>query len=130
VEFANILAGYNTNLDPVNGDAQIGSVFVGGDWIASNLVSGVTDGGDGFGDDNDVAIAGGSPNIVSRIGRVVIGGLVYGTPDASGNDQFGFVAQQIGLFRSFGLVANFTTSPNESMDLARTTSDVTIREVS
>src|SRR5439155_857241 len=39
VEFANILAGYQTDMGSVNGDAQIGAVKVGGDWVASNLVA-------------------------------------------------------------------------------------------
>ena len=37
---AKVLAGYDSALNPVNADAQIGSVSVGADWIASNLIAG------------------------------------------------------------------------------------------
>lgn len=113
----------------VNGDAQIGAVVLGGDGIATNLVAGVTNGGAGFGDGSDAAIAGGSADIVSRIGTIAIRGLVYGTPDASGTDHFGFVAQQIGSFNARGVVINFTAESNAGRGLAPTNGDVTIFEV-
>src|SRR4051812_337396 len=41
VELANILAGFNpVALGATNGDAQIGTVKVGGNWLASNIVAG------------------------------------------------------------------------------------------
>jgi hypothetical protein len=39
VEFANVLAGYDTLRSPVNANAQIWAVKVGGDWVASNTAT-------------------------------------------------------------------------------------------
>jgi hypothetical protein len=129
VEYASILAGYKNDLTPDNADAQVGAVSVGGDWIASSLAAGVTDGGDGFGNGNDVVIAGGSGSTVSRIGGVAIKGLVYGTPTAAGVDHFGFVAQQVGSFKCLGFTATLAAGTDAPIELALTTGDVTIREV-
>jgi hypothetical protein len=100
VERANILAGYNLILDPVNADAQIGPAVVGGDWIASNLVGGVAAGDDGyFGTDDDVPIpeAGQSPAILARIDSVLIRGQALGTlPGINPDDHYGIVAELIG----------------------------------
>ena len=99
VEFANILAGYDINLTPVNADAQIGPVLVHGDWAASNLVAGAKNAASGntkFGNGNDASIGGGSA-IIARIASIKIVGQVFGTPNsASTSDHFGFVAEEIG----------------------------------
>lgn len=137
VENARILAGYNPGLTsdptPVNADAQIGSVTVGGDWVASSIVAGAVAGADNqFGSDDDFRISGpgttNNPSIDSKIGSITIKGLVIGTP-GGGSDHFGFVAQQIGAFKAVG----FKTTPTAGMDapaeLSLTTKDVTIREV-
>ncbi|HEX3150029.1 MAG TPA: hypothetical protein VHR66_18275 [Gemmataceae bacterium] len=129
VEHSLILAGYNLALTGVNADAQIGPVTIGGDWIASSLAAGVVDGGNGFGNMNDSAIAGGSAGIVSKITSVAIKGLVYGTPAAAGADHFGFVAQQIGAFKCLGFTATLTAATDAPQELALTTGDVTVREV-
>ena len=117
VEFANILAGYNTSLGAANGDAQIGSVKVGGDWAASNLVAGAknlgTDdavGGPGanadnvnYGDSHDLSIGVGNANILAKIASITIAGQVFGTPlSVNMNDHFGFVAEQIGSIKVGG----------------------------
>jgi hypothetical protein len=88
-----------------NGDAQIGAMTVGGDWVASSLVAGVDAGGDGlFGTSDDVK--GGitdTPGIVSKITSVTIGGLALGAPNSTNpSDGFGFVAQQIGSLKVNG----------------------------
>jgi hypothetical protein len=58
-QFAVIVAGLDENQAAVNADAQVGSVIVSGDWIASSLASGVLPGlGGGFGDANDIKAAG------------------------------------------------------------------------
>ena len=102
VEFAQILAGYDTNGVPVNADAQIGPVIVVGDWIASSLVAGAIGLGiDGmFGDADDAAIAGGNPTIASKITSLTIGGQALGT--VGGADHFGIVAQSIGIVKIGG----------------------------
>jgi hypothetical protein len=97
VERAQILAGYDTALNPVNADAQIGAVSVGGDWIASSIAAGAVQGGTGFGSGDTTIGGGGSVNISSKIASIVIKGMLIGTPVSTNNgDQFGFVAQQIG----------------------------------
>jgi hypothetical protein len=106
VENANIEGGYGlvggvSTL--VNADAQIGTVSVGGDWIASNLVAGVNPGPDhvfGTADDFAPAAGGGVTNntsINSMIGNVTIKGQAMGT--VGGTDHFGIVAQQIGTLK-------------------------------
>jgi hypothetical protein len=133
VEFARILAGYDRELVAMNGDAQIGAVKVGGDWIASSLVAGVKNTASGnisFGDGNDASIGAGSPSITAKIARITIKGLVLGSPSAvSTTDHFGFCAQQIGSFKSLGFTAPLTSAPNEVIQLSLATADVTIREV-
>ncbi len=133
VEFADILAGYNSSSVAVNADAQIGTVSV-GDWIASNLVAGVQDDATAarnvfFGDGNDQAVAGGSAKIVSKISSITIKGAAYGTLGAG--DHFGFVAQQIGSFK-IGTTA-FPLTPAAANDLSGllvgSTGDLRVREV-
>ena len=73
VEFTNFLAGYNfdfvSGLQASNGDAQVGAVKVGGDWIASNLVAGTKNTASGnqtFGDANDASIGAGNASIFAE----------------------------------------------------------------
>ena len=125
-EFTSILAGYDTALALVNGNAQIGSVKVGGDWIAGNIVAGVRDGGvAGFGDAGDTIIGGGAS--IAKIASITIGGIVAGT--SGGGDHFGFVSHTIGSFKAVGFAAPFTAATAEFSDLSLITGDVTIREV-
>jgi hypothetical protein len=126
-----ILAGYDKSNTPVavNGNASIGAVSVGGDWIASSLVAGVQDDADAaldeiFGDTNDQA--GPGHTLVNRIASVLIKGLVIGS--AAAGDHFGFVAQQIGSFNSMGFTAALTAG-TDVIEVSLTTSDVTIREI-
>ena len=111
VEFADIGAGYSQNFRGRNADAQIGSIKVGGDWLASSVVVGLNAGADfriGTIDDvslhagedfGDGPVADGRP--VSKISSIVIGGQVLGQPGS--DTTFGFAAQQIGSFRSGGI---------------------------
>jgi hypothetical protein len=118
VDETQILVGYNALMQPVNADAQIGSVNVGGDWIASSLVAGaknsqiVSNGQGGFirlnnvnfGDASDAKISGtgtmDNPNLISKIASIVIKGQILGTADSvSTTDHFGFVAEQIGFLQ-------------------------------
>ncbi|MBO0698392.1 MAG: hypothetical protein J2P46_08365, partial [Zavarzinella sp.] len=132
VEFARILAGYSAFLAPIDGDAQIGPVTVGGDWVASSLVAGVKNtasANTNFGDGGDAIIGPGSPSITSRIASVVIGGQVLGTPSELGPaDHYGFCAQQIGKL-SVGGVGVSLTPGADVIELSPLTRDVTIREV-
>ena len=104
VEFSDVLAGYSVDSDAVNGHAQIGSVTVKGDWIASNLVAGIrtsTGTDNDFGTNTDAVITGQGPaGVIAKIARIRIMGSVAGTSDDS-QDNFSFTAQQIGAF-TFG----------------------------
>src|SRR4029450_6295949 len=122
VEFADIRAGWDTGNNPVNADAQIGSVVVGGDWIASSLSAGIEPGGDGeFGTGDDGKITGGTnvTGVVSKIGSIGIGGQGLGTP--GGADGFCFVAQQIGSIVVGGTAIPLTPGlNNDVLDLGAT----------
>ena len=142
VEFANILAGYDIALNALNGDAQIGAVSVGGDWIASNLVAGAMNlgadnvtGGTGanadnvnFGDSHDFSSGSGSAGIIAKIASITIAGQVFGTPNStSSTDHFGFVAEQIGAVKIGGNAIALTAGPDNLA--VGETSDMTVHEV-
>jgi hypothetical protein len=138
VELTDILAGYGANhtglvLTPLDGNAQVGPVKIGGDWVASSLVAGVTNSGNQaslasdfthFGDGNDTAIAGSTG--LAKIASIVIGGIVVGT-EATG-DHFGFEAHTLGSFKATGFTAPLTAG-NDVIPLSPLTGDVTIREL-
>jgi hypothetical protein len=125
VQNARILAGYNHFVAPLNGNAQVGTVKVGGDWISSSLVAGVQDGGSaGFGDAGDTIIGSGT---IAKIASIRIKGTVSGTP--AGGDHFGFVSHTIGLFKAGIIVLPFTATSLEFFSLSLNTSDVTVREI-
>jgi hypothetical protein len=129
VEFANIFAGYDTDLNPVNANAQIGAVKVGGDWIASNLVAGVAAGTDRqFGTADDVLITDPSanPKILASIASVTIGGQAQGLPGDT-NGHFGIVAQHIGALSVAGTKLTFHAGV-KAISLGAT-GDFTAREV-
>ena len=58
-EYAQIVAGVDTNGVAKNADAQIGAVSVVGDWIASSLAAGAVPTNPYFGDADDVKMSGG-----------------------------------------------------------------------
>lgn len=126
-----IFAGYDVSGTPVNPDAQIGDVKINGDWTACSIVVGVADvAGDGFGNGDDVAIRGGdNARIFSRIANVIIAGTVSGksVPD----DNFGFVAQQIGAFKAGAIRLALDGAANEqALPVSPGTGgDVVVREV-
>ena len=83
-----------------------------------------------FGDNNDASIGDGNLSITAKIASIVIKGVVAGS--ATSGDHFGFSAQQIGSFKSFGFTALLHAPPPATPDiieLSPTTGDVTIREV-
>jgi hypothetical protein len=71
----------------------------------------------------------GGPGIASKIASIIIGGQVLGT--VGGTDHFGFVAQQVGLFRVNGIT--FPPHAGPGNDLTRLpvgpTADVVVHEV-
>jgi hypothetical protein len=94
VSFAQILGGYR-NGSVTDADANLGSITIGGDLVASSIVAGVVAGGDGmFGTDDDVIGSfGHTAGNVSRITSVIVKGQALGSPGSG--DAFGIVAQEI-----------------------------------
>jgi hypothetical protein len=125
VEQTQVLAGFDANLSPVNGNASVGPVTVGGDWVISTLSAGV--GPATFGTLGNAVINNGTDPIVARIASVHIGGAVNG----AGNAAFrtGFVAQQVGSFRAAGFVAPLTAGTDPAILLAPYTGNVFVKEV-
>jgi hypothetical protein len=128
--YASIGAGYDAStFTPVNGSAQIGSVSIGGDWIASNLAAGAAAGPDGLaGTPDDIHIAGGG-TASAKIASIVIKGRALGTLAAG--DHFGIVAQQVGSLKIGAVTVPLAAGP--SNDLAGfaigPTGDFVVREV-
>jgi hypothetical protein len=81
--------------------AQLGTLTVGGDWIASDVSVGLGY-HTSFGNGTEVVspLPGGNPSVVSTIASIVIGGQVLGTANPS--LTFGFGAEEIGAFRVNG----------------------------
>jgi len=116
-----------------NADAQIGPVVIGHDWIASDLVAGAVDGGNGFGNLLDAKISGGGvkdvATVFSRITSIVIGGQVLGT--VGGTDHFGFVAENIGSFKVKGGTTTFPMLAGNGNDafFVGLLGDLAVREI-
>lgn len=140
VEYGLIHAGYTgLFLGGANADAQIGTVTVGGDWIASSLVAGAEAGLDGFfgtPDDSKITsqdvIVKDVPNVLSKITSLTIGGEVIGTDFTS--DHFGFVAELIGsLSINSNLIPLLANGHNDDMLLGSLIDglfgDIRLREI-
>lgn len=117
--------------EPVDADAQIGRVTVGGDWIASSIAAGAVAGAAGFGSPDDTKMSGqfvrDDPTVSSAIGSITIGGKIEGS-DVKG-EHFGFVAEDVGRLKVAG--SNVPLAPGiGNDDIALTaTGDVTVHEV-
>jgi hypothetical protein len=131
IEFARILAGYAVNLSAVNANAQIGTVTVGGDWIASSIVAGAMNPQEKFGDGNDVIIASILPSgIVPTITSISIGGAILGTPDVvDAADHYGFVAAKVGVLKVGGATVALNPSSSDDFMALGPTLDFTLVEV-
>ncbi len=133
VEYAQILAGYDSDMIGFNADAQIGNVTVGGDWIASDLVAGASAGADGlFGTPDDVKLSGAGvkdvANVFSKIGSLTIGGHFIGTPAAG--DYFGIVAQSVGSLKvSDTVISLLAGNSNDHFLLTNFTNDLRLNEI-
>jgi hypothetical protein len=138
--YAVIEAGYGVNGATISGDAQIGVVKIGGDFIASDIIAGVktqTAGAD-FGTSTDSLIAtpaGDSADaIYAKIASITISGQIEGT--VATGDSFGIEAQLIGPISVGGLPLQLKTSVIAGRTLAdeyvsqTTGHDVHIREFS
>jgi hypothetical protein len=133
VQFANILAGYDVNGTAVNGQASIGNVKVGLDWIASNLVAGVAADNNGlFGTSGDKEI--GNPetkeDLLATIAGITIGGQAFGTPaDVNNADHFGFVAELVKALSLGGTALPLKAGPHTDNLSVGDTGDLTVVEV-
>jgi hypothetical protein len=115
---------------PINADAQIGCVTVGGDWIASSIAAGSVPGLDGvFGTADDAKMTGAGvkddAGISSRIESFEIDGQILGT--VGGTDHFGIVAESIGVVK-VGATTIPTTAGNDDTTIG-ITGDFRLREV-
>ena len=132
VEFGKILAGVLSGEIAVNADAQIGSVFVGKDWIASSIAAGAIPGPNNFfGDGDDAKMSGigikDDPSISSKIGNVAIGGQVIGT--VGGTDHFGIVAEIVGAVKVNGSSLPLTAGKSNDDVAIGITGDFEVNEV-
>jgi hypothetical protein len=126
VQLLSINAG---NLGSLNADASIGSITVGGDWIASSVTAGTEAGLDTvIGTNDDALVTGGRDNadIHSSIGSFTVKGQALGTYGST-TDMFGVVAEQIGKAkvggRTFAFKADKTGTPNREAFFAAPTLD-------
>ena len=127
VESTTIRAGFTVNSTPNDGQAQIGAVTVGHDWLASNLVAGTKDtANDGFGDGGDSPITPSPGMSISKIASVVIAGIVEGSPTVP-DDIYAFEARAIGSFKVHGSAQTVGTGPASAIQLSPITADAFIR---
>jgi hypothetical protein len=132
VEFARILGGFASSTDKQNADAQIGTVTVGGDWIASSIAAGIDPGtGNNFGDVNDVKIAGSGVKdvaaVFSKIQNVIIAGQALGT--VGGTDSFGIVAENVGAVKIGGTPLLLALGNGNDDILVGVTNDFRVNEI-
>jgi hypothetical protein len=141
VEYTGILAGYSGaaggTVTALNADAQIGKVRVDGDWIASNLVAGVSSTDATIGNADDVLIPeiGQVDTIVASIASLTVKGTVLGTfGEVVG---FGFTAEEIKAASIDGKKIKLESGAgNDNLDgldpllVFGNTQDVRIREIS
>ena len=110
VKYLNVFAGYDVMGKALNADAQINSISIAKTVTGSNFVAGVAAGKDGFfGTPDDVAIAGGSASVISKIASIVITKQTISTVDA---DNFGVVAQQVVSASVNGFAILLTAGPH------------------
>ncbi|MEQ1859188.1 MAG: hypothetical protein ABMA13_04570, partial [Chthoniobacteraceae bacterium] len=110
-----------------NTDASIGSISVGGDWIASTVQAGISGGADlEVGNNNDVKFAANTlrdnPDLFSSIGSFTVKGQALGT-SSSTTDMFGAVAERIGKAKVGGRTFAFTKGATPEAFFAAPTLD-------
>ena len=119
--YADILAGYNVDTSAttplgagVSADAQINSVTIDGNMMATNIIAGVEAGTNGFGTSSSVALSGSGvmdlPSIISTISKIIITGTTL--PAAASTDTYGIAAQYIASASYDGAALKLTTGPD------------------
>jgi hypothetical protein len=129
VERAIIGAGYDFSTGLIsNGNAQIGIVTVGGDWVGSTMFAGIRDtNGNGFGGPDDSVASEPNTGPVASIASVMIKGDVIGAPFAG--PLFGFLAQHIGKFKANNAAPILTAGKDAPISLNKQTNDTFLREI-
>lgn len=95
---ARILAGYTPDQEGQNANARIGSITIGGDLKATDIVAGIDDVNGVFGDTDDQVIpTDPKPKYLSSISSIIVAGVIEGTESAT--DRFGIVAERIGMVK-------------------------------
>jgi hypothetical protein len=120
VSFLEIVGGSTSSAGKFdNGDANLGVIVVGGDWIAGTINAGVlsTDGKFGNADDAP-APQGNTAGVFSRIASITIKGQAQGSADST--EGFGFVAEEIGKLKIGSVTYPFTSAPLEVFALGAT----------
>jgi hypothetical protein len=109
-----ILAGFDTNQNPANADACIGTVKIGKNWVSSSIAAGVQDAGNpGFGS-GDILQAVGDTALIARIASINIRGAML--PGIDSETYFGFVAQEIVKLQIGSYRAPLTAGPSNSFN--------------
>lgn len=127
VAFTNILAGFNLAGTGVNADAQIGTVSVGKNWSASNLIAGVGAGADGlFGTSDDAKLSGTGVEDVGAIVSTIASLTISGTATGAQGSHFGIEAEYIIAAKIDGVTESLSPSANDLIDLDST---LTLQEV-
>jgi hypothetical protein len=130
--FADILGGALSINAPVgqtkNGDATLGTITIGRDFIASSIVAGAAAGANGYGS-GDTPLTGGTDAIAS-IARVTIGGQALGTaPAISPIDHYGIVAEQVKALKIGGVSVLLQSGPGNDDRPLGITGDLRIHEI-
>lgn len=129
VENGLIQAGVDILGFDANADAQITTVKVNGNWIASTIVAGIWTGlDDQFGTNDDAVMLGpfvkNDAIAKSKIGALTIVGQAFGT--VGGTDSFAFTAQQVSSLK-IGGTAQATTAAIDDFFVG-STFDLRLRE--
>jgi hypothetical protein len=97
IAFADIIAGMDIEGDVVKAGSKIGTVNIGGDFLATNIVASALPGDDGdygTGDDQSLSDIEES-DLISRIASVIIGGEVLDDVRQIVGENFGIVADHV-----------------------------------
>ena len=128
IRFADLLFGYEGAAVPAHSIAQIGTLAVGGDWVASNLSVGIHPSNDGVLGTADDRYSDPNPTTPPpSLGRLEIGGRIMGTANSA--DGFGIAAGRIGQLIIEGRGRPFVPSAGNDSFALGSPGDIPLREV-
>lgn len=126
-----MVAGLDENFLPVNADAQIGAITVGGDWLGNSVTAGVTSGNAFFGDGDDSKASGAGvkdeAGISSQIRSLTIAGQALGT--VGGADHYGIVAENVGAVKIGGTPLVLALGAGNDDQFVGITGDFRVNEI-